>query len=262
VEDKVSLLTGGGGGLARALASLLISRGGAVFLCDSDADALEKTSAELRKEHPGAKIASTILDVRDLSDWEKGWESCRTELGAPTLVINIAGVKGELNWDHTYDVNIKGVHNGIVTAHKYLSKENGGPGGVVLNISSTCGVTCLGDMYATPAYTASKHAVTALTRTFGHKFWFGRSGVSVVAVAPYYIDTPFLGDWGEWTPDPKAQEELEKSARGKKFLTPAEAALKIFNVCRSESGSIWLLRPGMLPPFNIPDYKLPQPKIL
>ena len=30
----------------------------------------------------------------------------RTELGAPTLVINIAGVKGELNWDHTYDVNI------------------------------------------------------------------------------------------------------------------------------------------------------------
>ena len=38
---------------------------------------------------------------------------------------------------------------------------------MVVSVSSTCGVTCQGDMYATPAYTASKHAVTAMTRTFG-----------------------------------------------------------------------------------------------
>ena len=67
-----------------------------------------------------------------------------------------------------------------------MSREAGGRGGVIVNISSTCGVTCHGDMFATPvtiittiihyyyyycyycqAYTASKHAVTALTRTFG-----------------------------------------------------------------------------------------------
>ena len=111
-----------------------------------------------------------------------------------------------------------------------------------------------------------------------------------MGVAPYYVDTPFLGAWTDWTPDSQAQKELEKSAHGKKFLrwvqtkilkfketsqikylalclkqlniitgfSPGEAALKIFNVCRGESGSIWLLRPGMLPPFNVPDYKLPQ----
>ncbi len=38
---------------------------------------------------------------------------------------------------------------------------------VVLNLSSTAGITCIGDMFATPAYTASKHAVTAMTRAFG-----------------------------------------------------------------------------------------------
>ena len=48
-----------------------------------------------------------------------------------------------------------------------MSREAGGRGGVIVNVSSTCGVTCQGDMYATPAYTASKHAVTALTRTAG-----------------------------------------------------------------------------------------------
>ena len=51
-----------------------------------------------------------------------------------------------------------------------------------------------------------------------HKFWFERTGVSVVAVAPYYIDTPFLGSWADWTPDTAAQEVLSQSAQGKKFL--------------------------------------------
>jgi hypothetical protein len=42
--------------------------------------------------------------------------------------------------------------------------------------------------------------------------------VSVVGVAPYYIDTPFLGEWADWTPDKAAQEELAKSAKDKKIL--------------------------------------------
>ena len=117
-----------------------------------------------------------------------------------------------------------------------MSREKGGRGGVIVNVSSTCGVTCHGDMFTTPAYTASKHAVTALTRTFGvsvgtdtrltdisvmlqNKFWYERTGVAVVAVAPYYIDTPFLGEWADWTPDPQAQQQLSKSFEGKKILT-------------------------------------------
>jgi len=262
VSDKVAFIAGGGGGLGAALGSLLITRGAAVFLTDSKSEGLEKNMVALKSEHPAARLGSALLDVRDTTEWERGWEACSEELGTPTIIINVAGVKGEEGWQITYDVNVKGVHNGIVTSHKYLSRECGGPGGVVLNVSSTCGVTCNGDMFATPAYTASKHAVTALTRTFGHKFWHMRTGVSVVGVAPYYIDTPFLGEWQDWTPHPEAQQELANSAKGKKFLSPGEAALKIFNTLRSESGSIWLVRPGMFPPFNVPDYRLPQPKIL
>ena len=88
-------------------------------------------------------------------------------MGCPDILVNIAGVKGEDDWEAVYDINVKGVHHGVATGLRHMSREEGGQGGVVVNVSSTCGVTCHGDMYATPAYTASKHAVTALTRTYG-----------------------------------------------------------------------------------------------
>ena len=55
--------------------------------------------------------------------------------------------------------------------------------------------------------------------TLQNKFWYERSGVAVVAAAPYYIDTPFLAEWSDWTPHSEAQDQLAKSAQGKKFLT-------------------------------------------
>ena len=63
----------------------------------------------------------------------------------------------------------KGTHRGIELAFKYMSVEReGGNGGVVVNISSTAGVTCKTKVSSIlPAYYASKHAVTSLTRSFG-----------------------------------------------------------------------------------------------
>ena len=73
------------------------------------------------------------------------------------ILVNIAGVKGEQDWEAVYDVNLvkilssiveftffsqKGVHLGIETAWARMSVEKGGKGGRVISISSTCGVTC------------------------------------------------------------------------------------------------------------------------
>merc|ERR1712130_320418 len=252
------MLSGGAGGVGRSLSDLILTRGGHVFICDVSEENVNKVQETLKSKHQDKRIGGCVLDVRSQEQWEDAWKKCVENLGQPDVVVNIAGIKGEQDWSNIYDINLKGVHNGINTATKFMSKESGGKGGIIVNVSSTCGVTCHGEMYATPAYTASKHAVTALTRTFGHKFWQERTGVSVVAVAPYYIDTPFMGTWEDWTPDAGAQEVLKQSAQGKRFLPPDEAALKIFNVFKSESGSVWLLRPGMMPPFNVPDYSLPR----
>ncbi len=109
---------------------------------------------------------------------------------------------------------------GIELAFEHMSSKSGGRGGVVVNLSSTAGITCIGDMFATPAYTASKHAVTALTRTFGHKFHFERHGVRVVALAPYFVDTPLVdSEFSRWTDDKEAREAIKEGALGRDILS-------------------------------------------
>ena len=63
----------------------------------------------------------------------------------------------------------KGVHRGIELAFKYMSREpSPASSGIVLNVSDIFGVTCkLPPMKVLPAYTASRYALTALTRSFG-----------------------------------------------------------------------------------------------
>ena len=167
VSGKVIFLSGGAGGLGRALADLLLTRGGSVWLGDVSQAAVEEVLEPLRGKHSQARLGGTELDVRSASSWEAAWQKCVDSLGQPDILVNIAGVKGEEDWQTVYDVNLKGVHHGVETGLSKMSREAGGRGGVIVNVSSTCGVTCHGDMFATPAYTASKHAVTALTRTFG-----------------------------------------------------------------------------------------------
>ena len=167
VSGKVIFLSGGAGGLGRALADLLLTRGGHVWVGDVSQASVDQLLERLGGKHGEGKLGGTELDVRAGHSWEAAWEKCVESLGQPDILVNIAGVKGEEDWETLYDVNLKGVHHGVETGLRRMSREAGGRGGVIVNVSSTCGVTCHGDMFATPAYTASKHAVTALTRTFG-----------------------------------------------------------------------------------------------
>ena len=83
-----------------------------------------------------------------------GWEVSTSYWRQVDILVNIAGVKGEQDWETVYDVNLvnpvsmeiifsqKGVHLGLETAWARMSKEKGGQGGRVISVSSTCGVTC------------------------------------------------------------------------------------------------------------------------
>jgi len=85
------------------------------------------------------------------------------------------------------DVNFIGVIYGINLAFEYMGTNNGGSGGFVINTASNAGL--IGFDLA-PIYSATKHAVVGLTKSFGTQYYFEKTGVTVNAVCPGPVDTP------------------------------------------------------------------------
>ena len=68
------MLSGGAGGLGRALADLVLARGGHVFVCDLGPEAVTRLVEDMRVKHKGARVEGGQLDVRSGDSWEAAWQ--------------------------------------------------------------------------------------------------------------------------------------------------------------------------------------------
>ena len=74
IVGQVVLLSGGAGGLGLALASLVLARGGHVFLADLDPEAVTRAVEAMRAKHSEARVEGAELDVRSGDSWERAWQ--------------------------------------------------------------------------------------------------------------------------------------------------------------------------------------------
>jgi len=105
------------------------------------------------------------------------------------VLVNNAGIMLEQDPLKTLGVNVMGPINGCQTAFQYMGKSKGGKGGIVVNTASIAGFIVHPGF---PAYCASKHAVIALTRSYGHSFHFEKEGIIFSALCPSCIETDLL----------------------------------------------------------------------
>jgi hypothetical protein len=52
------------------------------------------------------RVGVSVLDVRRGESWEEAWQACAQAQGVPSVMVNIAGIKGENQWELLYDVNV------------------------------------------------------------------------------------------------------------------------------------------------------------
>jgi NAD(P)-dependent dehydrogenase (short-subunit alcohol dehydrogenase family) len=164
---KIALVTGAGSGIGRATALALLNEGYSVVLAGRRLEALEQTVAAAGPD--GTRALAVPADVGDASSVAGLFEKTRETFGRLDLLFNNAGAGAppvpleELTaeqWRRVIDVNVTGVFLCTQAAFR-LMKSQTPRGGRIINNGSLSAQTPRPN---SAPYTASKHAVTGLTK--------------------------------------------------------------------------------------------------
>jgi len=206
LTGKVALITGAGSGMGRLAAQVFAREGAAVAAMDLKREAVEETAALVRKQ--GGRVLAHSGDVSREDDVRRAVEATTKSFGGLHVLYNNAGIfpnddhsvvdTEEKVWDKVLAVNVKGVY--LVCKHGIPELIKAG-GGSVINVASF--VALVGCSVPQDAYTASKGAVIALTKSLAVQF--GPKGVRSNAICPGPIETPLLTEWLLKEPKEKAK---------------------------------------------------------
>lgn len=193
LENKVALITGGGGGIGRASARAFAREGARVVVVDFDEAAGRATVDALTGEGGAAKFVRA--DVSKGADVQAMIAFAEKEFGALHVLFNNAGIfpdddgsvldTDEAVFDRVINVNLKSVFLGCKYGIPALLRAGGG---AVINTASF--VAVMGAATSQSAYTASKGGVLALTREIAIEF--ARRGIRANALCPGPVNTPLL----------------------------------------------------------------------
>jgi SDR family mycofactocin-dependent oxidoreductase len=205
LKGKVAFITGAARGQGRAEAVRLASDGAniiAVDICDQIASVPYPmaTSDDLAAtvklvEDTGARIVAREADVRDQQSLKTTLQAGLDEFGRVDIVVANAGIApmmaGADGWRDVVDVNLTGVYHTVEAARPTMVEQ--GDGGSIVLISSAAGLVGIGgDDPGGLGYTASKHGVVGLMRSYANIL--APHSIRVNSIHPTGVNTPMINN--------------------------------------------------------------------
>jgi NAD(P)-dependent dehydrogenase (short-subunit alcohol dehydrogenase family) len=194
LKDKVILVTGGGTGLGKEMATYMSRLGAKIAILSRKEEVLKKSAQEMSSAS-GNEVMPITCDIRKYEDVEKSLEAIENQLGKLTSVLNNAAGNfvspterlSHRAFDTVVDIVLRGSYNVTLAMGKKWLSEN--QKGTFLNIVTTYAWT--GSGYVVPSACA-KAGVLALTRSLAVEW--GKYGIRSNAIAPGPFPTQ-----GAWT---------------------------------------------------------------
>jgi 3-oxoacyl-[acyl-carrier protein] reductase len=187
LKGKVAIVTGASKGIGAAIAKALAEAGAKVAVnYASDKGGADRVVEQISAK--GGRAVAIHADMSKAADVQRLFDEARHALGAPSVLVNNAGVfdfapietMTEANFHRHFDVNVLGVFLAIQQAIKHFPSE----GGSIVNISS---IASKSPVPNSALYTSTKGAVDTLTLALAKEL--GPRNIRVNAVAPGYTDT-------------------------------------------------------------------------
>ncbi|WP_067726162.1 SDR family NAD(P)-dependent oxidoreductase [Oceanobacillus damuensis] len=192
LENKVAIITGGGGDIGRETAIRFTNEGAKVVVADIREEAAQQTVAIIQES--GGEAEYIRCDMTNPEEVKNMVEMAIDTFGKLDIFFNNAGVNSVEKklpdvsleeWEKVMDINIKGVFLGMKYAIPKMKS-----GSSIINTASIAGIK---GQKLVSAYSASKSGVITLTKTAATEF--GRKNIRVNAIAPGITDTTMVEDW-------------------------------------------------------------------
>ncbi|WP_370615083.1 3-oxoacyl-ACP reductase FabG [Mumia sp. Pv 4-285] len=190
-QQRTAIVTGAARGIGAAVAKRLASDGHAVAVIDLDEAACAATVDAITAA--GGKAVAIGADVSDEQAVAAAFERIVAELGAPTILVNNAGIIRDnmlfkmsvADWDSVMGVHLRGAFLMARAAQQHMVEAKFGR---IVNLSSTSALGNRGQAN----YSAAKAGMQGFTKTLAIEL--GKFGVTANAIAPGFIETEMTAE--------------------------------------------------------------------
>ena len=239
LSGKVAVVTGGGSGIGRAIATVFAQQGARLVVLDVTKESARQTAGMIGEA--GGSAEAHACDVSDASSVRAAFDEVVSQYQRLDILVNNAGVAHvgnieqtpEEDFDRLYRVNVKGVYLCSRAAVPVMVKQGGG---VILNMASIVSLIGVADRFA---YSMSKGAVLTMTKSVAVDYV--KEKVRCNCICPTRIRTPFVDGFVASNYPGREEEMLQQLSAYQpmgRMGTPEEVAYLALYLCSDEASFV------------------------
>lgn len=239
LDNKTAIVTGGGSGIGKAIATVFAKQGAKVFVLDMDEQGGQKVVADIRDA--GGKADFKKCNVSQQNTVDSVVAEIMNEAQQIDILVNNAGIAhvgnaentAEADFDRLTSVNVKGVYNFL---HAVIPQMKKSGGGVILNMASVASSVGIPDRFA---YSMTKGAVVGMTLSVAKDYI--HQNIRCNCVSPGRVHTPFVDGFIAKNYPGQEKEMFEKLSKTQpigRMAQPEEIANLVLYLCSEEASFI------------------------